>query len=99
VLDPGTDEVLVGVLAGLDPEDEPMVITDRAEELRRRYAGRMASTLDGATRLVVPDELVLAGRRRPLLDALRSARKLGIPVQSSSGAPLNPTSVVRRRLR
>jgi hypothetical protein len=99
VLDPGTDEALLDVLRGLDPEDEPLVVTLRPTELSRRFAGRLGSDLDGAARLIVPDELVRAGRRRPILDALRAARKLGIPVQTPSGAPLTPASVVRRKLR
>ena len=99
VLDPGEDEALLDVLRGLDPEDEPLVVTERPDELGRRFAGRIGTDLDGATRLVVPDVLVREGRRRPLLEAVRAARKLGIPAQSSSGALLTPASVVRRRLR
>ena len=53
----------------------------------------------GATRLVVPDELVREGRRRPLLAAVVAARRLGIPAQSASGEPLNAKRVARRRLR
>ena len=99
VLDPGEDEALLEVLRGLDPEEEPLVVTGRPDELGRRFAGRIDADLDGATRLVVPDVLVREGRRRPVLDAVRAAGKLGIPAQSSSGAPLTPLAVVRRRLR
>jgi hypothetical protein len=95
VLDPGTDEGLFDVLAGLDPEDEPLVITDRVIA----YAGRQGGDLTGATRLVVADELVREGRRRPVLAAVREAKKLGIPAVSSSGTQLNAASVARRRLR
>ncbi|MGE5273845.1 MAG: hypothetical protein ACM3QU_08830 [Verrucomicrobiota bacterium] len=99
VLDPGEDEALLEVLRGLEPEDEPLVVTERPDELLRRFAGRIAADPAGATRLVVPDVLVREGRRRPVLDAVRAARKLGIPAQSSSGAALTPAAVVRRRLR
>ena len=101
VLDPGSLDGLLAVLAGLDPEEEPVVVTDRPDELARGFAGRIATDLGetGATRLVVPDELVLAGQRGPLLDAVAAARKLGIPAQSASGQALNAKRVVRRRLR
>ena len=99
VLDPGDDEALFEVLRGLDPEDEPLVVTERPDELRRRFAGRIGGDWDDATRLVVPDVLVLEGRRRPVLDALRAARKRRVPARSSSGTLLTPTAVVRRRLR
>ena len=76
-------------------------MTNRPDELARGFAGRIATDLGeiGATRLVVPDELVLAGQRGPLLDAVAAARKLGIPAQSASGHALNAKRVVRRRLR
>jgi hypothetical protein len=96
---PGDDETLYAVLRGVDAEDEPLVVTDRPDELARRFGGRIAAGPNGATRLVVPDVVVREGRRRPLLARLRQARALGIPVQSSSGAELTPASIVRRRLR
>ena len=99
VLDPGEDEVLLEVLRRLDPEDEPLVVSERPDELARRFAGRIGADLNGATRLIVPDVLVREGRRRPVLEAVRAARKAGIPAQSSSGMALTPASVVRRRLR
>jgi hypothetical protein len=99
VLDPGDDEALYAVLRGLDAHDEPLVVTDRPDELARRFAGRIAAGPGGATRLVVPDVVVREGSRRPLLVWLRQARAVGIPVQSSSGAELSPASIVRRRLR
>ena len=99
VLDPGDDEALFAVLRGLDARDEPLVVTDRPDELARRFGGRIAAGPGGATRFVVPDVVVRKGRRRPLLARLREARALGIAVQSSSGAELTPVSIVRRRLR
>ena len=91
----GTDEALFEVLGGLDPEDEPLVLTERSTA----FAGRQSSDLAGATRLVVPDELIREGRRRPVLDVVKAARQLGIPAVSSSGATLTPAAVARRRLR
>ncbi len=99
VLDPGEDDALFAVLRSLDAHDEPLVVTDRPDELARRFGGRVAADPGGATRLVVPDVVVRQGRRRPLLARLREARALGIPVQSSSGVELTPASIVRRRLR
>jgi hypothetical protein len=102
VLDPGTDHALLAVLEALDPEEEPLVLTERAQELARTFAGRVhtdVEALAGATRLVVPDELVREGRRGPLLAAVRVAGRLGIPAQTVSGAPLTAGRVVRRRLR
>jgi hypothetical protein len=102
VLDPGTDHALFVALEALDPEEEPLVLTERAQELARTFAGRVevdVEALAGATRLVVPDELVRGGRRRPLLAAVRVAGRLGIPAQTVSGAPLTAGRVVRRRLR
>lgn len=101
VLDPGSLDGLLAVLAGLDPEEEPVVVTDRPSELARGFAGRIATDLaeTGATRLVVPDDLVREGRRRRLLVAVAVARKLGIPAQSASGQVLNARRVARRRLR
>lgn len=101
VLDPGSSEGLLEALATLEPEEEPVVVTDRLDELARGFAGRIAASLPGtgARRLVVPDGLVRAGRRRPLLAALAAARKLRIPVHTVSGAPLTAVGVVRRRLR
>ncbi len=100
VLDPGALEGLLAVLATLDPEEEPVVITERPE-LAREFGGRLAASLEetGADRLVVPDELVQEGHRRPLLDAVATARRLGIPAQSASGADLGRTAVARRRFR
>jgi hypothetical protein len=101
VLDPGSLDGLLAALATLDPEEEPVVVTDRPGELARGFAGRIASDIEGsgAARLVVPDELVREGRRRPLIAAVAAARRLGIPAQTSSGEPLNAKRVVRRRLR
>jgi hypothetical protein len=106
VLDPGSLDGLLAVLATLEPEEEPLVITERPDELAGSFAGRitpasagLAESLAGAGRLVVPDELVRQGRRRPLLSAVWAARRLGIPAQSASGEPLDAKMVVRRRLR
>jgi hypothetical protein len=99
VLDPGVDEALFDVLRGLDSEDEPLVVSTRPGELARRFAGRVGDDFAGAMQLVVPDVLVQEGRRRPLLAAIRRARRLGIPVQSSSDVALTPASIVWRRLR
>jgi hypothetical protein len=101
VLDPGIDDALLAALETLDPEEEPLVLTGRPDELARSFAGRIAvdvEALAGATRIVVPDELVREGRRRPLLAVVRAARKLGIPAQTPSGATLTARGVARRRL-
>jgi len=106
VLDPGSLDGLLAVLAALEPEEEPLVITERPDELARSFAGRIAPTsgdlveaLAGADRLVVPDELVREGRRRPLLSVVSAARRAGIEAQSVSGKPLSAKRIVWRRLR
>jgi hypothetical protein len=109
VLDPGSLDGLLAVLEMLDPEDEPLVLSTRPTELAREFAGEVAwvseerpeyaESLAGADRLVVPDELVREGRRRPLLAAVGAARRLGIPAQTASGQSLTAKRVARRRLR
>ena len=110
MLDPGSLDGLLAVLAALEPEEEPLVVAERPEELARSFAGRIASAsedaaalvevLAGAGRLIVPDELVHEGRRR---SAARS-RDRRPPARESlrsplSGEPLNAKRVARRRLR
>ncbi len=99
VLDPGSEDGLAGVLQSLDPEEEPLVLSEQPEELARRFAGRIGlpSELAGAERLVVPAELVRAGRRRPLLELVRAAQKLGIPVEATTGEPLGRLAIARRK--
>jgi hypothetical protein len=99
VLDPGSEDGLAGVLESLDPEEEPLVLTEQPDELARRFAGRIGlpSELTGAERLVVPVELVREGRRRPLLELVRAAQKLGIPVEATTGEPLGRLAIARRR--
>jgi hypothetical protein len=99
VLDPGSEVGLDEVLATLDAEEEPVVLTGRPDELARRYAGRIGllSELAGVERLVVPEQLVSEGRRRPLLGLVRTAQKLGIPTQTPAGAPLGRAAIMRRR--
>jgi hypothetical protein len=99
VLDPGSEDGLAEVLAALDPEEEPIVLTERPGEVARRFAGRVGppSELAGAERLVVPIQLVREGRRRPLLELVRSAQKLGIPVETTSGTPLGRRAIARRK--
>jgi hypothetical protein len=99
VLDPGSENGLAEVLATLHPEEEPVVLTERPDELARRYAGRIGAPteLAGVGRLVVPEQLVQEGRRRPLLSLVRAARKLGIPAQTQAGVPLGRAAIVRRR--
>ena len=99
VLDPGSEDGLVEVLEALDPEEEPLVLTERPAEVARRFAGRVGppSELADAERLVVPIQLVREGRRRPLLELVRSAQKLGIPVETTSGTPLGRRAIARRK--
>jgi hypothetical protein len=99
VLDPGSADGLAEILETLEPEEEPIVLTEHPDELARRFAGRIGlpSELAGAERLVVPIEHVREGRRRPLLELVRNAQKLGIPVVATSGEPLGRRSVVRRK--
>jgi hypothetical protein len=99
VLDPGSEDGLAGVLESLDPEEEPLVLTEQPDELSRRFAGRIGlpSELVGAERVLVPVELVREGRRRPLLELVRTAQKLGIPVEATSGQPLGRTAIARRK--
>jgi hypothetical protein len=99
VLDPGSGDGLAGVLESLDPEEEPLVITEQPDELARRFAGRIGlpGELAGAERLVVPVELVREGRRRPLLALVRTAQKLGIPVEATTGEPLGRRAIARRK--
>src|SRR5581483_630272 len=74
VLDPGSEDGLAALLATLDPEEEPVVLSEQPDAVARRYAGRVAlpSGLAGAERLVVPEQLVREGRRRPLLELVRA---------------------------
>jgi hypothetical protein len=99
VLDPGSEDGLAGILESLDPEEEPLVVTEQPDEVARRFAGRIGlpSELDGADRLVVPVELVRQGRRRPLLALVRTAQKLGIPVEATTGEPLGRAAIARRK--
>jgi hypothetical protein len=99
VLDPGSEDGLSGVLESLAAEEEPLVLTEQPEELARRFAGRIGlpSELAGAERLVVPVELVRQGRRRPLLELVRTAQKLGIPVEATTGEPLGRLAIARRK--
>ena len=99
VLDPGTADGLAEVLATLDPEEEPLVLSEQPGEVARRFAGRVGLPADLARveRLVVPVKLVREGRRRPLLELVRSAQKLGIPVETTSGEPLGRRAIARRR--
>lgn len=99
VLDPGSADGLADILETLEPEEEPIVLTEQPNELARRFAGRIGppSELAGAERLVVPVQHVREGRRRPLLELVRTAQKLGIPVVATSGEPLSRRAVVRRK--
>jgi hypothetical protein len=99
VLDPGSADGLAEILETLEPEEEPIVLTEHPDELAKRFAGRIGllSELAGAERLVVPVEHVREGRRRPLLELVRTAQKLGIPVVATSGEPLDRRAVVRRK--
>lgn len=99
VLDPGSEEGLVEVLATLGPEEVPLVLTEQPGEVARRFAGRIGlpAELAGAERLVIPIELVREGRRRPLLELVRTAQKLGIPVETAAGEPLGRRDIARRK--
>jgi hypothetical protein len=99
VLDPGSEDGLAELLATLDPEEVPVVLTEQPEAVARRFAGRVAlpSGLAGAERLVVPEQLVREGRRRPLLELVRAAQKLGIPIETPAGSPLGRRAIVRRQ--
>jgi len=99
VLDPGSEDGLAALLATLDPEEEPVVLSEQPDAVARRYAGRVAlpSGLAGAERLVVPEQLVREGRRRPLLELVRAAQKLGIPIETPAGSPLGRRAIVRRQ--
>jgi hypothetical protein len=99
VVDPGSADGLVDILATLDPEEEPVVLTEDPGEVGKRFAGRIGlpSELAGAERLVVSIELVREGRRRPLVELVRSAQKLGIPVVTTAGERLGRRAIVRRK--
>ena len=99
VLDPGSEDGLATVLETLDPEEEPLVLTDEPAELARRFAGRIArpSELGSVERLVVPTQLVREGRRRPLLELVRRAQKLGIRAETTAGQPLGRRAIARRK--
>jgi hypothetical protein len=99
VLDPGSEDGLAGLLETLDPDEEPLVLTEQPDEVARRFAGRVGlpAELAGVERLVVPIQLVREGRRRPLLELVRSAQKLGIPVETTSGEPLGRRAIARRK--
>ena len=99
VLDPGSADGLADILATLEPEEEPIVLTDEPAALARRFSGLIGlpSELAAAERLVVPIELVREGRRRPLVELVRSAQKLGIPVVTAGGEPLGRRAIVRRK--
>jgi hypothetical protein len=100
IVDPGTLDALVPLLEMLDPEDEPVVVSSRLE-LLREFAGRVVTHLEdtGADRVIVPADLVREGHRRPLLDLVATAKKLGIAVYASSGEELSRGGVALRRLR
>src|SRR6185503_10801023 len=68
-------------------------------EVALRFGGRIGlpSELAAVERLIVPIELVREGRRRPLVQLVRSAQKLGIPVVTTAGEPLGRRSIVRRK--
>jgi hypothetical protein len=99
VLDPGSASGLAEILATLEPEEEPIVLTAEPAAVARRFGGRIGlpSELAGAERLVVPIELVREGRRRPLVELVRSAQKLGIPVVTTGGEPLGRRAIVWRK--
>ena len=99
VLDPGSEDGLSAILESLEPEEEPLVLTEEPDALARRFAGRIGlpSDLAGAERLIVPAELVQSGRRRPLLELVRTAQKLGIPARTTAGEPLGRKAIVRRK--
>jgi hypothetical protein len=99
VVDPGSADELAVALETLDPEEEPVVLTEQPEALTRRFAGRVAplDEPNGVVRLVVPAQLVQEGRRRPLLAIVRAAQKLGIPAETTSGQPLDLRAVARRK--
>ena len=100
VLDPGSADGLAEILETLEPDEEPIVLSEQPDELARRFAGRIGppSELAGAEHLVVPVEHVREGRRRPLLELVRTAQKLGIPVVATSGETLGRRAVVRRKM-
>jgi hypothetical protein len=99
VLDPGSEDGLTEVLETLDAEEVPLVLSEHPEQVTRRFAGRVGlpAELAGAERLVIPIELVREGRRRPLLELVRAAQKLGIPVETTSGEPLGKRAIARRK--
>jgi hypothetical protein len=99
VLDPGSEDGLAAALETLDPDEVPVVLTDSPDELARRFAGRIArpSDLQGVERLVVPMQLVQEGRRRPLLELVRAAQKLGIKAETTAGQSLDRRAIARRK--
>ena len=46
---------------------------------------------------MIPIELVREGRRRPLLELVRTAQKLGIPVETAAGERLGRRDIARRK--
>jgi hypothetical protein len=84
VLDPGSLDGLVAALEALDPAEEPLVITSRAAELARSFAGRIrpapeepASRL-GLPRLRTGFREAIAGTGRLVVpeEILREGRRL-----------------------
>jgi hypothetical protein len=72
----------------------PAVPSSRLAFLRLHAACREALT--GASRLLVPAEMLREGRRLPLLAALSAARSLDIPAHTSDGEQLTARRVLRR---
>ena len=88
-------ELSLAFAGKIAPAPEPPPSRAALPRLRNAYR----ETLAGATRLIVPDELLREGRRLPLLAAVSAAAALGIPAQAGSGEPLTARSVARRGLR
>jgi len=80
VADPGSLDELVSVLEGLSPEEEPVVLTPRPEELGRAFAGLIRGVPDGLEqRPAAP--LLVAGYRR----ALAGVERLVVPAGLLAG--------------
>jgi hypothetical protein len=59
--------------------------------------GGYRRALAGVERLVVPAGLLERGRRLPLLAAVAAARSLRVAAESTAGAPLTTSAVLKRR--
>lgn len=81
-----------GIRISLTPSATPLLTRDAIAELKLRGLARLAVSLDGSCAAVHDEFRRVPGSFQLTMDAIRSARELGLPVQIN-------TTVTRRNLR